>query len=216
MAIIIRNLRADEQLINGCVVPRDTSAENVSLSAHIMGKSASPYVSTCKCDQHDARNPKFYFGLSNGMAQAIAYMLYMAQSTGAPIRFANMHLDQVCAADVFDVSTNALCDVQHLAGRAKTRANKSREVCVKGAIPCTLVIDQCAWTQDAPTAEELNAAKAAISEYRRGYGSNDPYALGANLLLDACGYAIGKEDKVGSTGMMKVILSRTDIMSVLK
>lgn len=213
---IIRNLRWDEELVNGCVIPRDASAENVSLSAHIMGKKASPFVSMCKCSTADARNPKFYFGLSNGMAQAIAYMLYMAQSNGAPIRFANMHLDQVCDADIFDVSTNALCDAQHLAGRAKTRANKSREVCVKSVVPCTLVIDQCAWAQAAPTAEELVAAKTVISEYRRGYGSNDPYALGANLILDACGYAIGKEDKVGSTGMMKVILSRIDIMSVLK
>lgn len=216
MAIVIRNLRRDEQLFNGCVIPHDAAAENVSLSAHIMGKKASPFVSMCKCGTHDTRNPRFYFGLSNGMAQAIAYMLYMAQSNAAPIRFANMHLDQVCTADIFDVSTNALCDAQHLAGRAKTRANKSREVCVKSVVPCTLVIDQCAWTQADPTAEELNAAKAVISEYRRGYGSNDPYALGTNLLLDACGYAIGKEDKVGSTGMMKVILSRADIMSVLK
>lgn len=216
MAIIIRNLRADEQLINGCVVPRDTSAENVSLSAHIMGKSASPYVSTCKCEEYDARDPKRYFGLSNGMAQGIAYMLYMARLSNAPVRFANMHPERVSADIVFDVSTAKLCDARHLAGRAKARAQKSRELCVKGAVPATLVIDQCTWEQNGPTQSELIAASAAISEFRQGYGSFDPYVLGANLLLDACGYAIGKEDSAASTGMIKVILARDDIMSMLK
>lgn len=212
--IVLRNLRDDESLDDcGRVVPRDESA-HASLNAHIMGKRLSQFVSGCKPD-NDARNPKNYYGFTNAWAQCLAYMLYQAKHYGAKLRIAAMHVE-LSAQNVYDVSTRELGQAHKLGGQGLNWAAKAREVCVEGRVPAVLVVDQKTWESAIPTPDELNAAEAAIKEYRKGFGSSDPYKLGANLLLDATVFALTKEDTAASTGLLKVVLSRNDIMSMLK
>lgn len=170
MAIILRNARADEILENGLCVARNPQA-NISLMSHINGNRDSQIVSMCLMSRDDVRLSSKYFGLTNGWAQGIAYMLYQGLKNNALFRLMNMHVD-LGAANVYDVSTRAKAKAHKLSGQPLNYAPAAREVCVAGAVPAVLVVDQCTWTQDTPTAEELSAAKAAISEFRHGYGSD--------------------------------------------
>lgn len=214
MAIIfLRNGRADERLENGLCVARNPQAD-ISLMSHINGNRDSQIVSLCLMSSDDARPSSKYFGLTNGWAQGIGYMLYQGLKNNAPFRLMNMHVD-LSASNVYDVSTRAKAKAHKLSGQPLNYAPAAREVCVAGVVPAVLVVDQCAWTQNEPTAEELNAARATISEFRHGYGSDDPYVLGANLLLDSLVFALGQENTAASTGILKVVLQRDDIRAML-
>lgn len=201
---VIRNLRKDEQLVEGCVVCKDPSSE-IGLDEHVRdGSKESCFTSVSLFQVYGtpAGNADAYGGITGGRQQAIQQLFDKADE----IIIAAGAVDATDAR-VKLLYTKELARANGVKGIAAGWAVHSKEICLENMpLPVDLLVNSTRWDSTKLTRQEDLALRELIASHFGWDYADDAYGkyfFSAQSMACWLGVAIDERNAVAATACAK-------------